>query len=192
MNATGVSYAASKLGSYYVVAEDNASGCRSVPSNKVEVKSSGSTNNIPRPQLNDSQVSFCEGGSVTLTLDNANDPYYLNNNVTFQWHGKSQGMLTGPLMSGSSIMVSVADIYWVVAVEGSCQSGKSDEKEVVKSGQTALPRPETEIEDNVTEICVDGMATIVVTNLDAYEANHPDVTFQWYNESGIINGATLP
>ena len=190
LGVIGASYAASKVDFYYVVAKD-VNDCYSVPSNKVEVKSSGNTNNITKPQLNATQVSFCENGSVTLTIDNANDPYYTlpANNVTFQWHGRKQGMLTGPLMNGSSIVVSVEDFYWVVAVSGSCQSEKSNEKEVVKSGTTDLVTPTTKIEGNA-EICIGGTATIVVTNVDAIKANHPNVKFQWYNEKGIVDDAT--
>ncbi|MDR0660691.1 MAG: gliding motility-associated C-terminal domain-containing protein, partial [Prevotellaceae bacterium] len=92
---------------------------------------------------------------------------------------------------GSSITVSVADIYWVVAVEGSCQSGKSDEKEVVKSGQAALPRP-TVTSNGITEVCSGGSVALEVTNTDEFDALGGTITYQWFNSQGKIDGATEP
>ncbi len=149
----------------YSVIVTNATGC-SATSNVISVTVN------PTPTANivlSGPITFCDGGSVTITANYDAD-------YSYQWHD-GVGPIAGEI--GQSYVASLSGSYYVTVTNGFGCSANSAITNV-----TANPLPDVSITPSgPTLFCAGGSVTLNAVALAGF-------TYQWYLEGAAISGAT--
>ena len=164
--ATSSTLAVTAADTYYVVVTDGISSCQGT-SNSVVV----TVNPLPTVSVTPTTATICQGGSTVLTATtNAASP-------TYQWFNTSGSI---PGATSSTLTVTAADTYYVVVTDGisSCQ-GTSNSVVV-----TISPNPIASVTPSSATICQGGSTVLTAAT------NVASPTYQWFNTSGSIPGAT--
>jgi hypothetical protein len=155
---TGSTYSATASGTYTAVATNSTTGCSGSASNGITV----TVDALPsQPSISASgSLTFCSGGSVTLTASSAAS-YLWSNNATTQ-----------------SITVTDAGDYTVTTYNAlGCASQQSATYSVIVN-----PLPDATISaSSATSFCNGGSVVLNASSGDHY---------QWYKDSSAITGAT--
>ncbi len=161
--ATSSSFTATVAGSYTVLVT-NSSNCSST-SNATIV----TVNNIPTtPTLTATgNLTFCQGGSVTLTSSSSNGNQWYNNGTLI------------PVATGSTYLANGIGVYTVTSTTGSCASPISNAITVTVN---ALPSSVITAA-GPTAFCVGGS---VVLNANTGTG----LTYQWKKDGTDISGVT--
>jgi hypothetical protein len=161
--ATSSSFTATIAGSYTVLVT-NSSNCSST-SNATIV----TVNNIPTtPTLTATgNLTFCQGGSVTLTSSSSNGNQWYNNGTLI------------PVATGSTYLANGTGVYTVTTTTGSCASPISNAITVTVN---ALPSSVITAA-GPTAFCVGGS---VVLNANTGTG----LTYQWKKDGTDISGVT--
>lgn len=163
--ATGASYTVTQSGVYAVVVRNTATGCSdtSDPGTPVAVSAP------PPSTLNvTGSLSFCQGGSVTLTAP-------VGTGYTYVWY-KDIGIIPGA--TTSSYIATQAGAYYVIVSNGSCSTTSVTRTVVVNPLPVAVITPA-----GATSFCSPGSV--------ALNANTgTGLTYQWQLNTFNIPGAT--
>jgi hypothetical protein len=137
-NSTGSSLSASTTDNYSVTASKGV--CNSSSSNTIPV----TVNTAPtKPSIQASAISFCQGGSVDLSVTPAN-------NTTYKWSNNS---------TDNSINVTSSNTYTVTATSNGCSS-TSDQTTVTAKAPPTIP---TINKSGSTTFCIGGSVTLSVS-----------------------------
>ncbi len=162
INATEVNFTTNETGTYYVVAA-NEDGCESI-SNEITV----SQNEGITPSINaEGNTTICEGASINLTTDTD----YTN----YQWF--YNGIPIYQANQANFLATQTGDYFVSVTNETGCQ-GISNSITL-----TTLTPP-------TPNITLDGPSTFCEAGEVSLSVNEEFNNYQWFNENGIIIGAT--
>ncbi|UMB53477.1 choice-of-anchor L domain-containing protein [Lutibacter sp. A64] len=168
--ATSATYSATTPDTYYVIVKDGDDGC-TVTSSNLEV-----TQDITDPTVSVSGAGelTCAVTSLTLTAVPVVD-----GTPSYQWYNAS-GAITGA--TSATYSATTPDTYYVIVKDG-------DDGCTVTSSNLEVTQ---DITDPTVSVSGAGELTCAVTSLTLTAVPVVDGTpsYQWYNASGAITGAT--
>lgn len=128
-------------------------------------------------------VSFCEGGNATLTVDNSGTPasplFY--SGLTYKWY---RNFAEVPGATGSSLTVTQAGNYYAIVDYGSCVMNSYSN--MVTVNVTAGINLSISSAGNVDYIC-DGTPRLLTSS-----HQNTSYSYQWFKNNVAIAGATGP
>jgi len=166
--ATSNNYTATTADNYYVIVRGT---CNSVSSSKSNVTVTTATAITSQPV----NVSSCVGTSASLSVT------AVGSNLTYQWYkaGTAISGATNSILNISNIQTGNAGTYNVI-VTGACGTIASNVVSIIVGTPTSIT-----LQPTATSIICNGSSTVLsVTALGT------NLTYQWYNDAGVITGAT--
>ena len=166
--ATSATYTATLANNYYVVVRGT---CNNVSSSKSNVTTTTATAITTQPV----SVNSCIGSSASLSVT------AVGSNLTYQWY--KAGVLipgaTNSILNISNLQVANTGTYSVV-VSGACGNATSVNATIIVNTPSSIT-----VQPTATSIICSGSSTVLSVSTIG-----TNLTYQWYNDAGIIAGAT--